>query len=77
MSRKITEQEGEEEKDLQYDYYYAVFYNDVEEVKALREQGAKDDYKIPGKNESVKELAERLNKDGKLSFSLKEILLGK
>lgn len=59
-------QDWEEEKDLNYDLYYAVFYNEPRDVQYLLKKGANPDYKLPGKDESTKELAIRLKEQEKL-----------
>lgn len=71
---KSSEQKSEEENEKQYDLYYAVFYNEPRDVCYLLKQGARENYKIPGKEESAVELAKRLDSQGKLSPEIKKML---
>ena len=64
----------EEERDRNYDLYYAVFYGDVDEVERLLNNGANPNYVIPGKGESTRDLAKRLQEQGKLCFKIKKML---
>ena len=66
--------EYEEERDRNYDLYYAVFYDEPRDVHYLLKMGANPDYILPGKNESTKDLAKRLQEQGKLCFKIKKML---
>lgn len=68
-------QEEEERREMQYDLYYAVFYNEPRDVHHLLKKGAKPDYIMPGKNESARTLAKRLWQQGKLCEEIKKMLL--
>lgn len=68
-------QEEEERRDMQYDLYYAVFYNEPRDVYYLIKKGANPDYIMPAKKESARDLAERLWQQGKLCEEIKKMLL--
>lgn len=67
-------QDYEEERDKNYDLYYAVFYDEPRDVYYLLKKGANPDYIIPGKNESTKDLAKRLYEQGKLCKDIRKML---
>ena len=67
-------QDYEEERDKNYDLYYAVFYNEPRDVHYLLKKGANPDYIIPGKNESTRTLAIRLKEQGKLCSEIRKML---
>ena len=67
-------QDYEEERDRNYDLYYAVFYNEPRDVHYLLKKGANPDYIIPGKNESTRTLAIRLKEQGKLCIEIRKML---
>lgn len=64
----------EEEKELNYDFYYAVKYNDYRDAEALYNKGANPNYTLPGKQHSAKELAEKMLKEGNLDYRFKKLL---
>lgn len=66
--------EGEEEREKNYDLYYAVFYDEPRDVHYLLKIGANPNYCLPGKSESALELAKRLNKQGKICSEIKKML---
>ena len=72
MTNKMQREEEDREKN--YDLYYAVFYNDPRDVEYLLKIGANDRYIVPGKNESTMDLAKRLDKQGKLCSEIKSML---
>lgn len=67
-------QEEEQNRDKNYDLYYAVFYNEPRDVHYLLKMGANKDYIIPGKGESTIQLALRLKESGKLCDEIKKML---
>lgn len=74
MSDRDEMQRAEEDKDKNYDLYYAVFYNEPRDVHYLLKIGANKDYIIPGKGESTIQLALRLKESGKLCDEIKKML---